>query len=366
MPESSRALFQHLAPTFALHLTGRKKGGSIYCTTLAPIQDFKWAPAWQMGDGATWSKTLRIWLLLSKNVLCMPFATSCDLVHEPIRNAHTLKTWSSTFFLYSPPPLDKLRFVSLFCSLFGLLFLSFRIHRFPFSNHDFRFIFRSKARLFPIFTTKTPQVPPRLLAHSSCTKLLRKPHQWPIRQESRFNEYYTKIKEVSIIYALKGLLSSTDLICFKSVFSSVTIPKYSYQRISVPLILHSGKTPIAPLMRLSEKSWSLWMLYSQGTLGPLPALPLFRPGLFSSVVNCGSSPATEIGQGLGVMYLTLKRRKGGRTSTANVVGNRLPNLADPSSGGPEYLPSWIGLKSRFIRLDNVIFMVRLGFGLPER
>lgn len=53
MPQSGKDLFQHLAVAYFLLL-------STYCTTLALIQDFKWAPAWQMGDRATLSKTLRI------------------------------------------------------------------------------------------------------------------------------------------------------------------------------------------------------------------------------------------------------------------------------------------------------------------
>lgn len=92
MPDCSRALFEHLPPTFALHLTERKKGGSIYCTTLALIQDFKWVGA-GMANGRRGNLVKNTSnMIITEQECIMPFATSCDLVHEPIRNAHTLKT----------------------------------------------------------------------------------------------------------------------------------------------------------------------------------------------------------------------------------------------------------------------------------
>lgn len=211
MPQSGKDLFEHLAVAYFLLL-------STYCTTLALIQDFKWAPAWRRA--ATLSKTLRIWLLLSKNNVLCPLhllATS----GADSKCSHSQNMIATFLFIVSP------RLIAALCEPFLFTFLTF----FNLSNWYIS-VFQSWLSVYiPLQGSALSNIhdqntssPPRPLAHSSCTKLLRKPRQWPNRRES-VNEYCTKKKDVCIIYALKCLLSSTNLICVESVFLSATIPK---------------------------------------------------------------------------------------------------------------------------------------------
>lgn len=74
------------------------------------------------------------------------------------------------------------------------------------------------------------------------------------------------------------------------------------------------------------------MLYSKRTSGPLPALPLFHPGIFSQVVKRESSSVAKFARGLRGMVLARYRRKVSRTCTANVVRNRFPKSTNPPYG----------------------------------
>lgn len=122
---------------------------------------------------------------------------------------------------------------------------------------------------------------------------------------------------------------------------------------------------MASLRTASENSSILWRLYCERSFGPLPALPMSQPGLNSSVVNRGGSPATESGHGFGGIVRTRNSRNGGLTSTANVVGNRLANYVNPSSGGPMYRPFSIRLKDSVIRFEVATTCMKSEFGFPN-
>lgn len=110
------------------------------------------------------------------------------------------------------------------------------------------------------------------------------------------------------------------------------------------------------------KNCICWRLYCERSFRPLPTLPMFQPGLYSSIVKRGGRPATESFHGFGGIVRTRNSRNGGLTSTANAVGNRLANCVKPSFGGPRYSPFSISLKANVIRLDVATTCVKSEFG----